>query len=145
MMSHWPTALVYFMTLSVFRSAFRMFRGRLSLKLNTTDTLCKETTFPSPFSLDKNVHIISAANYHNTSGLYPHDAVVTWAEMVAKDTFKACALKAGRNDRFFPDGGLTFIDYIAFQGNPHGAVVGQELLSDWWDGTTCKLVTLPQV
>ena len=44
-----------------------------------------------------------------------------------------------------PDGGLTYIDFIAYQGNPAGSVTGQENLANWWDGTICKEVSLPQV
>ena len=44
-----------------------------------------------------------------------------------------------------PDGGLTYIDFIAYQGNPVGSVTGHENLTSWWDGTNCKEVTLPQV
>ena len=44
-----------------------------------------------------------------------------------------------------PDGGLTYIDFIAYQGNPVGSVTGQENLANWWDGTICKEVSLPQV
>lgn len=59
--------------------------------------------------------------------------------------FTVCALKAGRNDRATPDGGYTYVDYIAFQGSPSGGVAGKETLANWWDGTTCKTASLPAV
>ena len=37
------------------------------------------------------------------------------------------------------------MDWVAFQGSPKGGVDGEELIADWWEGTTCKLVSLPKV
>jgi len=70
---------------------------------------------------------------------------VTWTEKINSTSFSVCALKAGRGDRPTPDRGLTFVDYIAYQGAPREAVAGEEKISDWWDGTTCKKVDFPQV
>jgi len=70
---------------------------------------------------------------------------VAWAENINLLNFTICALKAGRNDRITPDGGSTYVDYIAYQGSPAGAVAGEEILGNWWDGTTCKQVSLPPV
>ena len=122
-----------------------MLRGRLVFSLNTTVSLCNIVPFPSPFPVNQTVHVLLSVNYYNTSGNFFHDTAVAWTEKVSSDAFTACVLKAGRNDRFPPDGGLTFVDYVVFQGNPIGAVVGREVFSDWWDGTTCESVTLPQV
>ena len=56
-----------------------------------------------------------------------------------------CVLTAGRLDRIPPDGGLTFVDFIVYQGNPMGSITGHELIPTWWDGTSCKEVILPEV
>lgn len=84
-------------------------------------------------------------NYFNSSGKYTHEATVTWTENVTPVQFQICVLTAGRLDHVPPDGGLTYIDFIAYQGNPVGSVTGHENLTSWWDGTNCKEVTLPQV
>ena len=99
----------------------------------------------STFLPNKTIHVYASVNYFNATGSFIHAATVSWTETVTTKAFNACVLKAGRNDRIPPDGGLTYIDYVAFQGNPVGAVAGQEMLSDWWDGTTCKLVEMPKV
>lgn len=70
---------------------------------------------------------------------------MAWVENINILNFTVCALKAGRNDRITPDGGSTYVDYIAYQGAPVGAVAGEETLGNWWDGTTCKKIDLPPV
>lgn len=84
-------------------------------------------------------------NYFNSSGTYTHGAAVAWTEDVSSVQFRICVLTAGRLDHVPPDGGLTYVDYIAYQGNPVGSVTGHEKLTSWWDGTNCKEVSLPQV
>ena len=44
-----------------------------------------------------------------------------------------------------PDGGITFVDYIAFQEAPVDSVAGQFTISNWWDGTNCKKINFPSV
>ena len=66
---------------------------------------------------------------------------MTWVENVNLSSFDACALKAGRLDRLTPDGGLTFIDFIAFQEAPKSSTAGQVVMTNWWDGTQCESVT----
>ena len=70
-----------------------------------------------------------------------HDAAVAWVENVNLTSFEVCVLKAGRGDRLTPDRGLTFVDYVAFQEAPVNAVAGQQLMTDWWDGTNCQSIT----
>ena len=100
---------------------------------------------PEDFASDSAVHVQVSVNYFNATGNFVHDAAVAWAEGITYMNFSACALKAGRNDRLTPDKGLTYVDYIAYQAAPKGAVAGEESLSKWWDGTTCTQVGLPQV
>lgn len=59
--------------------------------------------------------------------------------------FSACVLKAGHLERQTPDNGLTFVDFVAYQGAPEGAVAGEESLVSWWDGTHCRSVDIPEV
>ena len=66
---------------------------------------------------------------------------MAWVENVNLTSFEVCVLKAGRADRLTPDGGLTFVDYVAFQEAPVNAVAGQQLMTDWWDGTNCQSIT----
>ena len=74
-----------------------------------------------------------------------HFNAVTWIESVNMTSFEVCALKAGRADRKTPDGGLTFVDYVAFQEAPVNAVAGQTIMLDWWVGTNCKDVSFQSV
>ena len=126
--------------------AFTFYRGRLSVYLGDTEAHCRQVIFEnSTFLENKPVHIHVTVNYFNTSGLFSHEAAVAWTEEISHSSFKACALTAGRLDRIPPDGGLTFVDFIAYQGNPLGSVTGREVLDSWWDGTTCKEIALPEV
>lgn len=86
-----------------------------------------------------------SVNYHNGPTNFVHDAAVAWAEKINVYNFTLCALKAGRNDRATPDNGITFVDYMAYQGAPTGAVAGEVVLKSWWEGTTCESVNLPSV
>ena len=81
-------------------------------------------------------------NYFNHTGSFVHDAAVTWVESVNINSFQVCALKAGRAERVTPDGGLTFIDYVAFQEAPVDTVAGQATMTDWWDGSKCMDIPL---
>ena len=87
------------------------------------------------------VYVLTSINYFNYTGSFIHDAAVAWVENVKFTSFDVCVLKAGRNDRLTPDGGLTFVDYMAFQEAPINAVAGLTTMTDWWDGTNCKSVS----
>lgn len=91
------------------------------------------------------VHVQTSINYFNYTGNFVHDAAVTWVESVNINSFEVCALKAGRAERLTPDGGLTFVDYIAFQEAPVDSVAGQFSISNLWDGTNCKKIDFPPV
>lgn len=84
-------------------------------------------------------------NYFNETGDFVHDAAVTWTEKIYAGGFSACVLKAGRLERQTPGNGLTFVDFVAYQGAPEGAVAGEESLVSWWDGTHCRSVDIPEV
>ena len=109
---------------------------------------CEPVTFKTR-DLDKPspIHVQTSINYFNESGIMTHDAAVTWVEKITPAGFSVCVLKAGRNDRMLAlgDYGLTFVDYIAYQGAPVGAVTGEQNLTQWWEGTTCTEVNLPVV
>ena len=125
---------------------FIMQRGRLALHLDTSDVQCKSAVFENKtFNDFRRVHVQTTINYFNETGGFVHDAAVTWTEKISSGGFSACVLKAGRLDRETPDKGLTFIDYIAYEGAPDGAVAGEESLVSWWDGTHCRLVNIPEV
>lgn len=128
--------------------AFVFERGRVTLRLNTTDVQCKAVFFTdAEFESSRgNVYVQTSINYFNYSGNFIHDAAVTWVENVNMHFFEVCALKAGRAERLTPDGGLTFVDFMAFQESPVGAISGRlQMPSDWWDGTTCKTVAFEKV
>ena len=94
------------------------------------------------------VHILLTVNYDGEAKNIVHHAITAWTESISKSQFTACALKAGRNEyqRGIPSRyGTTYVDWVAFQGSPKGGVDGEELIADWWEGTTCKLVSLPKV
>ena len=76
-----------------------------------------------------NVRVQTTINYFNYSGNFIHDAAVTWVENVNLSSFDVCALKAGRLDRLTPDGGLTFVDFIAFQEAPKSSTAGQVIMT----------------
>ena len=131
---------------SLFSLEFTMQRGRLALHLDTSDVQCKAAVFQNQtFNDFRRVHVQTTINYFNETGSFVHDAAVTWAEKISSRGFSACVLKAGRLDREIPDNGLTFIDYIAYEGAPKGAVAGEESLVSWWDGTHCRSVKIPEV
>ncbi|XP_078374649.1 uncharacterized protein LOC144658168 [Oculina patagonica] len=124
---------------------FIMHRGRVALRLDSSDVQCRSAVFKNnTFNDFRRVHVQTTINYFNETGSFVHDAAVTWAEKISVGGFSACVLKAGRLDRKTPDKGLTFIDYIAYQGAPEGAVSGEESLVSWWDGTHCRRVDIPE-
>ena len=124
-------------------SAFVLQRGRVALRLQTEDVRCRKVYFNTGnFESSKgNVRVQTTINYFNYSGNFIHDAAVTWVENVNLSSFDVCALKAGRLDRLTPDGGLTFVDFIAFQEAPKSSSAGQVIMTNWWDGTQCESVT----
>lgn len=127
-------------------AAFLFYRGRTVVYLGNTEAHCNLVSLNnSIFLAHKPIHVQLAVTYFNTSGQFTHEAAVAWTEDVSPSKFLVCALTAGRLDHLLPDGGLTYIDFIAYQGNPVGSVTGHEILPIWWDGTTCKEVALPQV
>ena len=141
-------SILVFIGLNVplFFAVFILHRGRVALQLSSVEVQCRMVIFkPQNFASDSAVHVQVSVNYFNATGNFVHDAAVAWAESITYMNFSACALKAGRNDRLTPDKGLTYVDYIAYQAAPKGAVAGEESLSKWWDGTTCTQVGLPQV
>ena len=56
---------------------------------------------------------------------------------------KVCVTAAGRNDRSIQE--FATVDWMAYQGAPDGGVAGKLLISQWWTGSQCKEVNLPQV
>ena len=50
---------------------------------------------------------------------------------------------AGRNDRSIQE--FATVDWMAYQGAPDGGVAGKSRISQWWTGSQCKEVNLPQV
>ena len=127
-------------------TAFLYFRGRAFVYLGNSEAQCRGVSLiNSTFITNKHVHVQLAVNYFNSSGNFTHEAAVAWTEDVSATKFRICVLTAGRLDRLPPDGGLTYVDFLAYQGNPVGSVTGHENLMSWWDGTSCKEVVLPQV
>ncbi|KAK2556576.1 Contactin-associated protein-like 5 [Acropora cervicornis] len=117
-------------------------RGRVTLRLDTVDVKCRFVAFKSSFEVGRGtVNLQTSINYFNFTGSFVHDAAVAWVENVNLTSFEVCVLKAGRGDRLTPDSGLTFVDYVAFQEAPVNAVAGQQLMTDWWDGTNCQSIT----
>ena len=55
---------------------------------------------------------------------------------------QVCVTAAGRNDRSAQD--FAAVDWMAYQGAPDGGVAGKTRLPEWWTGSQCKEVTLPQ-
>ena len=49
----------------------------------------------------------------------------------------------GRNDR--PTEEFATVDWVAYQGAPDGGVVGKTRVAEWWTGTKCEKIELPQV
>ena len=49
---------------------------------------------------------------------------------------------AGRNDRSTKE--FATVDWMAYQGAPDGGVAGKSHISQWWTGSQCKEVILPQ-
>ncbi|XP_067055015.1 uncharacterized protein [Acropora muricata] len=126
---------------------FVLERGRVALRMNTTDVQCKTVHFkPTSFqSNEGKINVQTSINYFNSTASFVHDAAVTWVESVTYLNFKLCALKAGRAERLTPDDGLTFVDYVAIQESPAGAAAGHlRMPMKWWDGTTCEKLDFEQ-
>ena len=70
----------------------------------------------------RRVHVQTTINYFNETGDFVDDAAVTWTEKIYAGGFNACVLKAGRLERQTPDNGLTFVDFVAYQGAPEGGM-----------------------
>ena len=52
-------------------------------------------------------------------------------------------MAAGFNER--KSNANVTVDWMAYQGAPVGGVAGEERMSEWWTGTTCKTVNFPSV
>ena len=50
---------------------------------------------------------------------------------------------AGRNDRATKE--FAFVDWMAYQGAPNGGVAGKTRIPEWWTGTKCQKIILPNV
>ena len=50
---------------------------------------------------------------------------------------------AGRNDRGTKE--FAFVDWMAYQGAPNGGVAGKTRIPEWWTGTKCQKIILPNV
>ncbi|XP_078383333.1 uncharacterized protein LOC144665923 [Oculina patagonica] len=122
-------------------------RGFASLDMSADEMKCSDIVYNSSdfYSLQP-VHILLSINHGGQTNGLVHDPVNTWAENVGEGVFTACAMKSGRLEHdgpLPPDYGLASLDWVAFQGSPRGALVGIEQIDNWWEGTTCKLVTIP--
>ncbi|KAK3696537.1 hypothetical protein QZH41_015896 [Actinostola sp. cb2023] len=127
---------------------FILQRGRTQVSLDITDVKCTDVTYnSSEWYTSLPIHVLITVNYDGESSSIVHHAITSWVEKVSHSKFTTCALKAGRNEHeegtVPPMFGRTYIDWIAFQGSPKGGVVGEQVISDWWEGTTCKSLSLP--
>ncbi|KAK3740257.1 hypothetical protein QZH41_017828, partial [Actinostola sp. cb2023] len=123
---------------------FQLKHGRVPLFLDTTDYKCTQVSYGHTFKPNQTIHIYLTIDYHNSTVSVPHDTTTAWVEHITRTSFSACVLKAGRNDAVPADGGLTFVNFVAYQGSPPYAVTGEERFSDWWEGTTCRSVSFPK-
>jgi len=97
---------------------------------------------PYVFYPDKPLGIQMTVNHIDTRDKsYVHDAAVSWVENVSYDRFTACVMAAGYNER--ESNANVTVDWMAYQGAPVGGVAGEERISQWWTGTTCKAVNFP--
>lgn len=126
-------------------TGFPVRRGRVELKRDVSwaDTACELVTFPSfSFYPDKQVHVhITANHWNSTRTNFVHEATVSWVENVNYQSFKVCVTAAGRNDRGTKE--FAFVDWMAYQGVPNGGVAGKTRIPEWWTGTKCQKITLP--
>ena len=58
---------------------------------------------------------------------YVHDAAVSWIEDVSYETFTACVMAAGYNER--KSRANVSIDWIAYQGTPVSGISGEVRMS----------------
>ena len=99
---------------------------------------------PYVFYPDKPIEVQITVNHIDTSDKsYVHDAAVSWIENVSYDRFTACVMAAGYNER--KSHANVTVDWMAYQGAPVGGVAGEVRISQWWTGTTCKVVNFPSV
>ena len=99
---------------------------------------------PFVFYPDKPIEAQITVNHQDTSDKsYVHDASVSWVEHVNNDTFTACVMTAGYNERMSYSN--VTVDWLAYQGAPVGGVAGVQRISQWWTGTTCETVKFPSV
>ncbi|KAJ7382884.1 hypothetical protein OS493_031942 [Desmophyllum pertusum] len=99
---------------------------------------------PYVFYPDKPTEVQITVNHIDSSDKsYVHDAAVAWVENVNYDRFTACVMATGFNER--KSNANVSVDWMAYQGAPVGGVAGEEGISQWWTGTTCKAVNFPSV
>ncbi|CAH3159390.1 unnamed protein product, partial [Porites evermanni] len=127
-------------------TGFPVQTGRVSLRRHVqwAETACEVVKF-SPFSFypDKEVHVQITTNHWNISEKnFVHDATVSWVETVNFENFEVCVTAAGRNDRFIKE--FATVDWMAYQGAPDGGVAGKTPIPEWWTGSQCSKVSLPQ-
>ncbi|XP_022806206.1 uncharacterized protein LOC111343322 [Stylophora pistillata] len=97
---------------------------------------------PYVFYPDKPIEVQITVNYMDTSEKsYVHDAVVSWVENTSYNRFTACVMAAGFSER--KSNANVTVDWMAYQGAPVGGLAGEEWISQWWTGTTCKAVNFP--
>jgi len=126
-------------------TGFSFKHGRVPLILDLSDYKCTTIQYGTTFNQNQPTQIYLTIDHHNTTTFEPHVTTTSWVEHVTSTSFRACVLKAGRNDIVPEDGGLVFVNYVAYQGSPPSAVSGQEDFDAWWEGTVCKQVSLTQV
>ncbi|XP_015767022.1 PREDICTED: uncharacterized protein LOC107345789 isoform X1 [Acropora digitifera] len=127
-------------------TGFPVKTGRVALtrQMQWAETACATVKFP-PFSFypDKEVHLQITTNHWNISiNNYIHDATVSWVQLANYEGFEVCVTCAGRNDRATQE--FATVDWMAYQGAPDGGVSGKTRMPEWWTGTKCKKVALPQ-
>ena len=99
---------------------------------------------PYVFYPDKPFEVQITVNHIESSDKsYVHDVPVSWVENVSYDRFTACVMAAGYNER--KSKANVTVDWMTYQGAPAGGVAGEERISQWWTGTTCKSVNFPSV
>ena len=95
---------------------------------------------PFVFYPDKPIQVQITVNHMDTSDKsYVHDAAVSWVENVNNDSFTACVMAAGYNER--KSYVNVTVDWMAYQGAPVGGVAGEVRMSvvDWYDLCDCRV------
>ncbi|XP_068746586.1 uncharacterized protein [Montipora capricornis] len=108
-------------------------------KLNFTNRYpilhhCKLVIFARAYSNSLNIRVLASIS-HEEDRNRVYDAAVVWTANVTSRNFRICVLESGLGTN-----GAVIVNWVSFQGEPKGALVGTVSFKTFTSGTQCSRV-----